>query len=92
MSSSNRRYLSIYFKDGLIDKRKKRDVNISFCKDDILYQKFKSLGSSELKKILKIDSYLELVTKARKEDRSVSNYIKSKLRKHIENEGKNTSG
>lgn len=75
-----RTYISLYFKNGDLHHRKKRDVTIGFRKDDPLYEKCKGLSSSEIKELIDIDSYRELIKKARKEDRTINNLIKSRLR------------
>lgn len=91
MKATNRCYIGIYFSDGLIDGRKKRDINLAFSPSDDLYIRCKDLGSSEIKRIIGIDSYAQLVQEASKEDRSLGNYIKHKLRIRLTNEQKNTS-
>jgi len=78
-----RKYISIYFKDGLSKKRKKRDITISFSKQDLLYEKCKELGSSRIKEIIGIHSYEELSKKAKEESRPISNYIKYRLKKKL---------
>ena len=81
MKRSNRKYFSIYFEDGLINKRKKRDITIAFRSEDPIYRKCKNLGSSKVKKIIGISSYKELVVNADKECRTPSNFIRYRLRK-----------
>lgn len=76
----NRKYISIYFKNGDTNRRKKRDITISFGPGDNLYERCKRMSSSEIRGIIKIETYKELIDKARKEDRTINNYIKSKLR------------
>jgi predicted HicB family RNase H-like nuclease len=73
-------YISVYFKNGDAEQRKKRDVTVAFSSDDILYERCKNLSSSEIKKIVGIRTYKELKNKASRQDRSINNYIKSKLR------------
>lgn len=77
---SKRTFISIYFPDALINDRKKRDFTIAFDKKSLLYEKCKFLSSDEIKKILGTGSYVELVGKAKAEDRSLGNYIKKKLK------------
>ena len=80
---SYRKYISIYFQDGLYKNRKKRDVTISFSSEDLLYEKCKDLGSSIIKEIIGIHSYKELLQKAGKESRTINNYNKYRLRKKL---------
>lgn len=81
-----RAYISIYFVNGRMG-RKKGDLTISFDYNSALYKKCKKLGSTEVKKIINIDSYKELVKRARENGRSLGNYVKFKLEKIlIENE------
>jgi hypothetical protein len=83
MKKENRAYISIFFKDGASDKRKKGYLTICFNKDDTLYAKCKKLGSSKIKEMLGINSYNELINKAQEEDRSLGNYVKYKIRKKL---------
>lgn len=91
MKKRIRHYISVYFEDGLVDQRKKRDVTVSFSENDDLYELCKNLGASEIKRIIGFDSYSELVKRAKEEDRSIGNYIKHKLRVILKDEQKNTS-
>jgi hypothetical protein len=75
-----RNYISLYFKNGDLYHRKKRDVTIGFSADDPLFEKCKNLSSPEIKELISIETYKELKEKARKEDRTINNFIKSKLR------------
>ena len=86
MKKKRRRYISVYFENGLVEQRKKRDVTIAFSDNDDLYEKCRRLGSSEIKRITGFESYKELVKKAREEGRSISNYVKYRLRVTLENE------
>ena len=81
--SKNRNYISIYFEDGLLEHRKKRDLTISFNVDDPVYGKCKKMSSAELKELIGISSYNELVKLAEKEDRTLGNYVKHKLRQKL---------
>jgi len=80
MKNRDRRFISVYFEDGLTNERKKRDVTLAFTEHDALYLKCKHLGSSGIKRIVGISLYSELVRRAKQEDRSLSNYIKHRLR------------
>ena len=84
MNPKKRSFYSIYFPNGNIEKRKKRDMTISFKSEDPLYEKCKELGSSKIKEIIEIRSLKELKIKAKEEDRSLSNLIKARLRKYFE--------
>jgi len=84
MNPKKRRFYNIYFPNGNIEKRKKRDITISFRSEDPLYEKCKELGSSKIKEIIEIRSLKELKIKAKEEDRSVGNLIKARLRKYFE--------
>jgi hypothetical protein len=82
-SKTSRKFISVYFKDGLSDNRKKRDLTISFNEDDPLYEKCKGFTSDEIKKIIGIKTFKDLVEKASKENRTLGNYIKHKLKQKI---------
>jgi len=86
MKRDNRLYISIYFSDGLANGRRKRDLTLTFSPNDDLYNKCKKLGSSEIKRIIGIDSYTQLVQEAIKEDRSLGNYVKYHLRINLADE------
>lgn len=77
--NKGRRFISIYFNDGLAGKRKKRDLTLAFASNDPVYYKCKELGSKRIKEIIDIQSYEDLVLKAKTENRSLNNYIKHKL-------------
>ena len=83
MVQKKRRFISIYFKNGNQGSRKKKDVTISFEDGDLLYEKCCQLGSSNIKRIIGVDSYQELVKKAKEEERPLSNFIKFILKKHF---------
>lgn len=78
-----RAYISLYFEDGLIGKRKKRDFTVAFNPRDPLYAKCKKLGSATIKELIGTNSYQDLVTYARKENRSLGNYVKHKLNEKL---------
>jgi hypothetical protein len=86
-----RAYISLYFEDAMSHGKKKRDVTLAFDPDDELYNKIKALGSSEIKRITRINTYDELLKAAKEEDRSLGNFIKHRLRVYIENEKENTT-
>ncbi len=86
MTKKQRNFISIYFSDGLVHNRKKRDVTLAFGKGDALYNKCKELGSSGIKELVEISSYTELVQKAEADDRTPSNYIKHRLKNSLSNE------
>lgn len=81
-----RAYISIYFANENMN-RKRKDLTISFDYNSILYKKCKRLGSTKIKKVINVDSYKKLAKRAKKDGRSLGNYIKFKLKKIlIENE------
>jgi len=79
----SRVFISLYFPNGDLHNRKKKDVTISINSEDIIYDKCKDLSSSEIKEIIGIETYKELIERAKNEDRTVNNYVKSKLRKAL---------
>ena len=91
MGRKLRVFISIYFSDSLVNNRKKRDLTIVFDPNDNLYKRCKNLGSSQIKKIIGINSYSDLIKKARAEDRTLGNYIKRKLRGSLIDGKKNPS-
>lgn len=90
--TKSRVYKSIYFKDAKSYGKKKGDVTLSFSSNDKLYKKIKHLSSSEIKRMIGVNNYEELLEAARKEYRSSGNFIKHKLSIHLEREKENTSG
>lgn len=86
MVKKKRQFISVYFDDGLVNDRKKRDVTVAFHLSDPIYNRCKELGSSGIKDAIGIYSFSELAKEARKEDRSISNYIKHRLRVHLKHE------
>jgi len=89
--TKSRVYKSVYFKDARSHGKKKSDVTLSFSSDDELYKKIKHLSSSEIKRIIGVNSYQELLEAAKKEYRSSGNFIKHKLSIYLEHEKENTS-
>ena len=78
---SKRKYISIYFSNGHCEGRKRRDVTIAMDPGSAIYQEYGKLKSSEIKTLVGVKSYKDLVSKARKADRSLSGYVKHKLRR-----------
>lgn len=74
-----RAYLSFFFKDSISDGRKRGYLTVAFDSHSPIYLKCKRLGTFKIKKIIGINSYSGLVEKAKKENRSLGNYIKYKL-------------
>lgn len=89
--TKSRAYKSIYFEDARSKGKKKGDVTLAFSPDDELYLKIKDLGSSEIKKMIGVNTYQELLEAAKKDYRSSGNFIKHKLRIILEHEKENTS-
>ena len=83
MEKKKRDYVSIYFEDGSVNGRKKRDLTIAFDSESSLYLKCKQLGSARVKEIIGIYSYKELAEKAKKADRTLSNLLKHILKKKL---------
>ena len=75
-----REFISVYFSNGNSETRKKKDVTLAFKADDPLYYLCKDLGSKEIRNILGIFSYADLSARARKENRSLNNFIKNFLK------------
>ena len=84
--TKSRAYKSLYFKDARSHGKRKSDVTLSFSSDDELYKRIKPLSSSEIKRIIGVNSYQGLLEAARKEYRSSGNFIKHKLRVYFDNE------
>ena len=83
MQKKKRGFISIYFEDGFLKERKRRDLTVAFNDEGPLFKKCKGLGSTKIKEILGIHSYKELTEKAKKNDRTVSNFIKHILKKKL---------
>ena len=84
-------YINIYFDDGLVGTRKKRDLTLAFAAGDDLYEKCKGLGSSRIKEITGISSFSQLVEQARKEDRSPGGLLKHRLKIYLDQEQADTA-
>jgi len=80
---ARRVYINIYFKNGITEKRTKRDLTIAFYDSEPLYKACKKLSSDQIKSVLNINSYKLLAKKAIKENRSLSNYIKHRLKEKL---------
>lgn len=87
-----RTYTSVYFKDARSQGKRKGDITLAFQTDDLLYQKARELGSSGIRRIIGINSYHALLEAAKKEDRSLGNFIKHRLRAYFEGEQEHSSG
>ncbi len=83
--SSRRGYISLYFGDSVSSRRKKGYVTISFNTQSPLYNKCRNMGAAKIKSYLGIKSYKDLESKARIEDRTISNYIRHRLNKKLVN-------
>lgn len=59
---------------------------MAFNPEDNIYQKCKGMGSLKIRGIIGTNSYIELTDRAKREDRSVSNYMKHVLREYFKNE------
>jgi len=78
-----RAYISVYFQDGLINNRKKRDLTVAFSINSLLYCKCKGLTSDEIKEMIKIDSYEDLCKAAKADDRPMGSYVKKLLKRKL---------
>lgn len=78
-----RQFISIYFDDALVGNRKKRDITIAFDIEDPLYSVCKQMGSAGIKKIIGINCYAQLLAEAKKEDRTLGNFVKHTLRRKL---------
>lgn len=83
MKSVKRKFISIYFKDGLLNKRKKRDLTIAISSNSFLYNKCDKLTSSLIKKLIGVSSYQDLTKKAAFERRTLGNFVKYKLEQKL---------
>lgn len=84
MIKRTRYFVSVYFQDGKTGNRRKRDVTLSFPSPDDFYLKCKHLGSTGIKKAIGLSSYIELAGEAAKEERTISNFIKHRLKMESE--------
>lgn len=76
----------------MTEKRRRRDVTLSFDRNDEVYWICKELGPTGIKELINVHYYQDLVEKAKAEQRSLSNFIKHKLKSAIDNDKKNTIG
>jgi len=81
--TKKRKYISIYFRNGHFGDRKRRDLTIAMDPGSGLYRKYKDLNSPKIKKLIGVKSYKDLVYKAKRADRTLSGYIKHKLRQKL---------
>lgn len=81
--NSKRGYVSLYFGDSVSSRRKKGYITISFNAQSPLYRKCKNMGASKIKSCLGVKSYKDLKIGARREDRTISNYIRHRLNKKL---------
>jgi len=84
MTEKKRYFISVYFRDGKTPDRSKGDVTLSFSSPDEFYHKCKRLGSTGIKKAIGLTSYIELAREAEKEERTISNLIKYRLKMGLE--------
>jgi len=90
--AKSRVYKSVYFKDARSHGKKRNDVTLAFNTGDGLYDRIRCLSSSEIRRIIGVGSYEELLGAAEKEYRSAGNFIKRKLSMHLGCEKEDTSG
>ena len=84
--TGRRIYKSIYFSDAASYGKKKNDVTLSFSRDEDLYTRISGLSSSEIRTIIGVTTYGELIDLARREHRTTGNLIKHRLTLHFEHE------
>lgn len=85
MSNCKKRaYVSFFFKDSISKVRKRGYLTVAFDSQSIIYEKCREFGTSKIKELIGINSYKDLVDKARKEKRALGNYIKYKLSKELD--------
>jgi hypothetical protein len=81
--ASIRKYLSIYFSNGLSGTRTKRDLTVAINANDPLYDKCKDMTSEQIKQLIGVSSFQQLVKEAAAENRSLGNYVKYRLTKML---------
>ena len=85
-----RNYIAIYL--PLIDAdgtRHTKNVCIAFNeKEKILFEKVKKLTSREIKKMIAIFSYTQLINHSKKEDRKATEFIKMRLTEKLIHKGR----
>ena len=74
-------YINIYYEDGCSAERKKKDITLSFSEGDPIYGICKEMGSGNIRKVSGLSSYKEIRERAKKEGRSISNYVKNTIRR-----------
>jgi hypothetical protein len=77
----------VYFINGRRNGRKRRDLTIAMDPGSKICQKYGMLKSSEIKNLIGVYSYKDLILKARRADRSLSGYIKHRLRQKADKGG-----
>jgi len=78
-------FKSIYFKEeGTFDFTGGRRVTVSFSeKEKDVFKSISSLTNEEIREILMVDSYQQLMDLASKEERTLSKFIKLALKKSL---------
>ena len=84
--TGRRLYRSIYFSDAGCHGKKKNDLTLSFGPDDDLYNRIKGLSSSEIKRLIGVTTYAELLESAKREHRTAGNLVKHRLTLHFGHE------
>lgn len=81
---SEQEFKSVYFVDDAKEDAKGRSVTISFSENDVyLKRKIDSFSNEEIRQLIGISNYTELLNKAEKELRTVSQYIKFEISKNF---------
>ena len=80
----NQYYKSLYYTDYPADKTNAKTVTIAFNKSEFpIYQRIKNMSNYEIRELIGVENYKQLVILSKQEDRSINNIIKWKIKKSI---------
>ena len=81
--NKKRSYISFYYIDAALSDRKKKYLTIAFETNTKLYKKVRAMGTTKLKRLIGLRSYKEISESAAEDNRTISNYVKHVLKKHL---------
>ncbi|MFW6275782.1 MAG: hypothetical protein ACOC2M_04025 [bacterium] len=86
---SKQKFKSVYFSDYPSEDSKEKAITLAFNEPETsYYAKVKKMSNEEIRELIGIDSYKQLVLFAEKEERSVNQVVKRLIKKNISEYGK----
>ncbi|MFH1507541.1 MAG: hypothetical protein ABIG46_03800 [Candidatus Omnitrophota bacterium] len=78
-------FKSVYFLDERKDNSRGRSVTISFSEDERdLKEKIEVFSNEEIRELIGLSNYADLLANAENDGRTISQYIKTQLRKNLD--------